>query len=456
MSRVTVVCPTFQRHRYIDLLVDQFKNQDYDASLMTMIILDDSPDAYPFVIDDKRVEYIHDTNKTMLWQKRNKLNELSKGEIIVCMDDDDIYFNNRVSHAVERLTSNPKIKLAGCSSLYIHDLCTNKLHFFKAKMKGNLLNGTFAYRKELLKTNKYSSTPKNYNEESTFTKKFSTPYVLLDCDKTIVCVSHGQNTVAKEGFCHSDSECKTTKLNYPKDILLKFFHANPMIYWINMDKDRNRYESMINQLKTYKYHKHVSGFTEPSLLYDTKTNSKEEACCLSSHLEALRVFTCDECNREYAVICEDDINFKDIRLFGERIHYYLKSAPTDWEILQLFSIEPITTSYEKCDSNSITTWKKWGKTNFSTMIYVIKRNAAKRILQRVRSNHYQFLKSQCVADIVIYKWCTTYTIQLPFFQEAQGFGSSIHVSHVPYHVKHNTLLQNKLISLDLKYPFRHI
>ena len=53
MARVTVICPTFKRHRYIPVIIEQFKNQDYDSSLMDMIILDDSPDPFVFPTEEK-------------------------------------------------------------------------------------------------------------------------------------------------------------------------------------------------------------------------------------------------------------------------------------------------------------------------------------------------------------------------------------------------------------------
>ena len=455
MARVTVICPTFKRHRYLPILIEQFKNQNYDKSLMDLIILDDSPDPYPFLKEDKSIQYIHDKQKSMLWEKRNKLNELSTGDIIVCMDDDDIYFPDRVSHAVSTL-ENSRSLLAGCSSLYIHDLLHNRLHFFKARVRNHLLNGTFAYKRVLLKTNKYTSTPKNYSEESTFTRKFTTPYVLLDCDKTIICVGHGQNTVPKDRFCTNNTEVKTLppSLTYPKDILSTITDANPMIYWINMDTNKQRYKSMMTQLNGYKYHTRIAGLREPTIKYDTKKNTKQEANCLSSHLLALDTFVKSSSDHSFCVVCEDDIDFKDISLFGERIFYYVNTAPKNWEILQLFSIDP-STRYEKVGAYHMLSWKKWTKTNYSTLIYVIRKQTAESLLKRIQAET-SFIKTQCVADLVLYQWYNTYTLQLPFFSEINSFESDIHPTHMPFHQKHGKLLDNKLKSLHMKYPFRSV
>ena len=50
-----------------------------------------------------------------LGAKRNELNRLAKGGIIVAMDDDDYYPPDRVSSVVEAFKKNPKIELAGSS-----------------------------------------------------------------------------------------------------------------------------------------------------------------------------------------------------------------------------------------------------------------------------------------------------------------------------------------------------
>ena len=75
---VSVICPSYKRHRFIPFLIEQFNNQTYPKDKLELIIFDDTPIAYPFDIEDDRVRYIHDNSKHyMLWEKRNKLS-LSK------------------------------------------------------------------------------------------------------------------------------------------------------------------------------------------------------------------------------------------------------------------------------------------------------------------------------------------------------------------------------------------
>ena len=73
---------------------------------MEWLILDDGTDKVKDLFDASGLTYVRyysEDSKQNIGVKRNKLNELAKGEIVVCMDDDDFYPPERVSHAVTKL-----------------------------------------------------------------------------------------------------------------------------------------------------------------------------------------------------------------------------------------------------------------------------------------------------------------------------------------------------------------
>ena len=47
MVDVSVICPTYHRHMFIPILIEQFNNQNYQGK-MELIIFDDSEEPYPF------------------------------------------------------------------------------------------------------------------------------------------------------------------------------------------------------------------------------------------------------------------------------------------------------------------------------------------------------------------------------------------------------------------------
>jgi glycosyltransferase involved in cell wall biosynthesis len=127
---------------------------------------------------------------------RNAGNEVCKGDIIVCLDDDDYYPPTRVSHAVYRL-QNSEALIAGCSQAYIYFYQSAQFFQFKRLFgNGHSTNNCMAYKRAYLENHRHQSGL-DKAEESSFTDEFTEPMEQLDPAKTIVISGHGTNTVDK-------------------------------------------------------------------------------------------------------------------------------------------------------------------------------------------------------------------------------------------------------------------
>jgi hypothetical protein len=127
---------------------------------------------------------------------------MAKGEIIVCMDDDDYYSQERVAHAVYKLMSKPNVEIAGSSILHIFYPHIQKIYQFGPYGPYHGTNGTMAYKKSYLEKHSYIED-KMKAEEGYFTKDFSEPMIQLDPLKTMICLAHDCNTVEKTAFIPS-------------------------------------------------------------------------------------------------------------------------------------------------------------------------------------------------------------------------------------------------------------
>ena len=139
--------------------------------------------------------YVPYESNIKLGQLRNKGNKACTGDITVVFDDDDYYFNDRVEHAVEKL-SQSTCNIAGCSAVMIYDYFLGKLYKFKQFAPFHSTNNCMAWKKEYLLTNSHDPT-KEMAEESSFTKNFSEPLVQLESEHTIIVSSHDGNTFNK-------------------------------------------------------------------------------------------------------------------------------------------------------------------------------------------------------------------------------------------------------------------
>ena len=127
---------------------------------------------------------------------RNRGNAACRGDIIVCMDDDDYYPPTRVSHAVYTLVNSTNL-IAGCSQAYIYFYNTGQFFQFKRVFgKGHSTNNCLAYKRAYL-LNHMHAPGLDKAEEGSFTNDFMEPMEQLDPMKTIVISGHGNNTVDK-------------------------------------------------------------------------------------------------------------------------------------------------------------------------------------------------------------------------------------------------------------------
>lgn len=203
---VSIVTITqLKRFPCIEILHDLIKDQDY-TNIIEWVIVEGSKteeDAKANADNIKGLKstltfpivYIEWTANTKLGELRNRGNNACKGDITVAMDDDDYYVKERVSHAVDKLTSS-KAQLAGCSPMYIYDYTLEKLYKFKGFGPNHSVNNAMAWKKSYL-TNHQHDPMKETGEEPSFTNTFTEPMIQLDGLKTNIQSSHASNTFNK-------------------------------------------------------------------------------------------------------------------------------------------------------------------------------------------------------------------------------------------------------------------
>jgi uncharacterized protein YifE (UPF0438 family) len=194
---VSVCTPTFNRRPFINAMIKCFDNQDYPHDRMEWIIIDDGTDPVEdMVASHPRVKYFKYDTKMTLGKKRNLLHDKSRGEILVYMDDDDYYPPQRVSHAVEMLVSHPEALCAGSSEIYIYFKHIGQMKRFGPYGPNHATAGTFAFKRKLLKNNRYNDDA-CLAEERAFLKDYTVPFVQLNPMKVILVFSHEHNTFDK-------------------------------------------------------------------------------------------------------------------------------------------------------------------------------------------------------------------------------------------------------------------
>lgn len=202
----------YKRFDCLTVLIELIKKQTY-KNIIEWVIVEGSKNSTDadlnqtqineFIIEKKSelyfpIVYIERTKDAKLGELRNIGNNSCKGYITVCMDDDDYYFPDRVSHAVNKLV-NSTSNIAGCSNHLMYDYNLNTLIQMIQFGPNHSINSCMAWKKEYLLTNSHDPT-KEFGEESSFTKNFSEPMVSLEPLSTVILSSHSSNTFGKKKF----------------------------------------------------------------------------------------------------------------------------------------------------------------------------------------------------------------------------------------------------------------
>lgn len=244
---VSVICPTWERRAFLPYLLYLFQYQDYPADKRELVILDDSAqsneDLIAMMVDARvdNVRYIHSPERLDLGEKRNKLNELAKGEYIVCFDDDDYYPPNKISAQVGEMQRNNAL-FSGSDTIYIWYSHLDKIYRTHSFGAHHALNGTFAYHRHFLKNHRYEDSAM-LAEEQAFLNNFTAPVLQIDPREAILCISHSANTYDKDFVLGSSQPTALTLEDFVSDRNLlnhyrRLSHAplSTSVQWSAFDK----------------------------------------------------------------------------------------------------------------------------------------------------------------------------------------------------------------------------
>ena len=229
---VSVVTPTYNRKRFIPYLIECYKSQTYPKDKMEWIIYDDGSEPVEEFfkkLSFPNIRYIYNSEKQNIGYKRNVLNVEAKGDIIIAMDDDDYYPPERISHVVTKFRSQPKIHLAGSSEVYMFYTDNQSIYKFGPYHPNHATNGTMAWTSEYAKSHKYDENV-THAEEMSFLENYKHPMIQLDSHKTMLVISHSENTFDKKKLRENENQFvkKTnTKIkDYIKNQILRDFYKN--------------------------------------------------------------------------------------------------------------------------------------------------------------------------------------------------------------------------------------
>jgi hypothetical protein len=198
---VSVLTPTYNRRKFIPLAIQMFKAQTYPQDRMEWIILDDGTDKVGDLFAASgltNVRYVPMDTKLPIGGKRNRINELARGDICLAWDDDDYYPPDRVKNSVRKLRSVPnrRVPVAGASQMYLYYTDRDEIWSIGPYNPNHCTNGTMAYWRTYFKDHRYDDTAEKA-EERVFMDDWKTPVLQQTPEETMLVICHSKNTFDK-------------------------------------------------------------------------------------------------------------------------------------------------------------------------------------------------------------------------------------------------------------------
>jgi glycosyltransferase involved in cell wall biosynthesis len=201
MIEVSIITPTYQRRPFMTALIQIYQQQTYPKEKMEWIILDDGRDKVEDIFKEAsktipNLRYIYHPEKLRIGEKRNRLNQEARGNIIIAMDDDDYYPPQRVQTVVDAFAKYPSTNLAGSSKMLMYYMDTKKIYSIGPYGANHATNGTMAWRKSYAEQHTYDNFVTK-GEELSFLEQYRHPMIQLDPLSSILVICHTDNTVDK-------------------------------------------------------------------------------------------------------------------------------------------------------------------------------------------------------------------------------------------------------------------
>ena len=142
----------------------------------------------------------------------------------------------------------------------------------------------------------------------------------------------------------------------------------------------------------------------------------QELACTLSHFKAWKYFI-ENSDSDYAIIIEDDFSFDTVKYWNFTWKEYIKNINIEYDMIQL-----VIFNMEK-DFNP--KFHKRTSKDESTAAYLIKKDYAKKMLNKYLIDGKFNLPKQCVADHFIYNEGNVYAEALFVVHEEMGMVSDI-------------------------------
>lgn len=194
--RLSAIMPTADRRRFVPAAIAQFLAQHRDDA--ELVIVDDGADSIADLIPgDPRIRYYREETRRIIGDKRNRLCQLARGEIIVHWDDDDWHAPDRLARQVAALEASGAA-ICGCDRVIF--LAADGSEAWDYAYGGNrpwVAGGSMCYRRAYWQQHRFAHLRAGEDTQWVFAARREAVHAMGD-NSFLVARVHAANTSPKQ------------------------------------------------------------------------------------------------------------------------------------------------------------------------------------------------------------------------------------------------------------------
>lgn len=201
--RISAIMPTADRRRFVPGAIAAFLAQGRDDA--ELVILDDGADPVADLIpDDPRIRYVREARRRALGDKRNRLCELARGEILLHWDDDDWHAPDRIARQVAAIDAHCADICGLDRVIFLSDDGESAWDYVYRGRERWVCGGSMAYRRAFWERHPFPALRSGEDTRWVFSAAAASVHA-MDAPDIFVARVHAGNTSPKRtrgGFYH--------------------------------------------------------------------------------------------------------------------------------------------------------------------------------------------------------------------------------------------------------------
>tara|TARA_R110000744_G_scaffold247607_1_gene364141 strand:- start:2 stop:706 length:705 start_codon:yes stop_codon:yes gene_type:complete len=215
LPKISILTPTYNRNKFLKLMVFNLMNQAYDKTKLEWCIYDDGTD--PMIMNNEEhkklsnmikpitLNYYYNKDKKTIGEKRNYLvKKLASNKYCANMDTDDLFVPEWLTYMMKILIDNNK-KFAGSPQMLFYFVKQKQYSYINCPSKRQIHEcGSVYTKKYFLSMGGYT---KSSQGEGAKMIDFNDKNVIeTEIQHMLVCLCHDDNTCKKDMFLQNKIE----------------------------------------------------------------------------------------------------------------------------------------------------------------------------------------------------------------------------------------------------------